>query len=123
MLAALAGNLGNRAMRALDGIEDEEPVVIGELGLRAERPAAVALADLLRRCAPLPFVGVVEPAARAACAATRTGRIAVIATEGTVRAGAYEAAIRRIRPDAAVVSTACPLFVVIRTTPFAARAP
>ena len=56
---------------------------------------------------------MVEPGARAACAATRTGRIAVIATEGTVRAGAYEAAIRRVRPDAAVVSTPCPLFVAL----------
>ena len=31
MLAALAGDLGDRAMRSLDGIEDEEPIVVGEL--------------------------------------------------------------------------------------------
>src|SRR4030095_6895749 len=44
MLAALAGDLGDRAMRSLDRVEDEEPVVVGELGLGAERAAAVALA-------------------------------------------------------------------------------
>ena len=60
--------------------------------------SAVALEPLRRRYAPLPVVGVVEPGARAACAATRSGRIAVIATEGTVRAGAYEHAIRELRP-------------------------
>jgi glutamate racemase len=75
--------------------------------------SAVALDSLRERYAPLPVIGVVEPGAAAACAATRTGRIAVIATEGTVRAGAYERAIRAIRPAASVVSAACPLFVAL----------
>lgn len=75
--------------------------------------SAVALDALRRRHAPLPVVGVVEPGAAAAVAASVTGRIAVIATEGTVRAAAYEAAIRRLRPDAEVVSAACALFVAL----------
>ncbi len=75
--------------------------------------SAVALDALSRRFAPLPVVGVVEPGARAACAATRSGRIAIIATEGTVRAAAYEHAIHGLRPDAGVASAACPLFVAL----------
>ena len=75
--------------------------------------SAVALEPLRRRYAPLPVVGVIEPGARAACAATRSGSIAVIATEGTVRAAAYEKAIRGVRPGARVVSAACPLFVAL----------
>lgn len=75
--------------------------------------SAVALPVLRQRHAPLPVVGVVGPGAEAAAAASRSGRIAVIATEGTVRSGAYEAAIRRLRPDAAVSSVACPLFVAL----------
>ncbi|MBM4195875.1 MAG: glutamate racemase [Gammaproteobacteria bacterium] len=75
--------------------------------------SAIALEDLRTRLAPLPVVGVVEPGARAAVAATRSGRIAVIATEGTVRAGAYDAAIRRLDPAASVTSAACPLFVAL----------
>ncbi len=75
--------------------------------------SAVALDGLRERFAPLPVIGVVEPGARAACAASRGGRIAVIATEGTVRAGAYEREIRRQRPGCEVVSVACSLFVAL----------
>jgi glutamate racemase len=73
----------------------------------------VALDALAAEFAPVPVLGVVEPGAAAACAATRTGRIAVVATESTVRGGAYQAAIRRCRPDAEVAARACPLFVAL----------
>ncbi len=75
--------------------------------------SSVALEVMTSRFAPLPVLGVVEPGAEAACAASRNGRIAVIATEGTVRGGAYEAAIRRRHPGTRVVSRACPLFVAL----------
>jgi glutamate racemase len=73
--------------------------------------SAYALDALRERYPHLPVIGVVEPGASTACAASRNGRIAVIATEGTARAGAYDAAIRRLRPDAAVVSAGAPLLV------------
>ena len=41
------------------------------------------------------MIGVIEPGARAGVAATRNRRIAVIATEGTVKGGAYARAIRK----------------------------
>jgi glutamate racemase len=75
--------------------------------------SAVAVDDLAQRLAPLPVVGVVEPGAAAACAASSHGRIAVIGTESTIRGGAYERAIARRRPSAAVVGRACPLFVAL----------
>jgi glutamate racemase len=75
--------------------------------------SAVALDTLRAEFAPLPVVGVVEPGALAACDATRSGRIAVIATEGTVRGGAYQSAIHRRRPDAEVLARPCPLFVAL----------
>ncbi|MGB5102405.1 MAG: glutamate racemase [Steroidobacteraceae bacterium] len=75
--------------------------------------SAVALDALAAEFAPVPVLGVVEPGAAAACAATRSGRIAVVATESTVRGGAYQAAIRRLRPDAVVTARACPLFVAL----------
>lgn len=59
----------------------------------------------------IPVVGVVEPGAQAACRATRSGRIAVIATESTIRGRAYHRAITAIRPDAQVDGHACSLFV------------
>lgn len=58
----------------------------------------------------IPVVGVIEPGAAAAAAATK-GRVGVIATEGTVASKAYSAAIRRLRPDTDVIESACPLFV------------
>ncbi len=67
--------------------------------------------DYLVERSPVPLVGVIEPGARAAVQATRTGRIGVIGTAGTIASGAYERAIKRLRPDAAVCVQACPLFV------------
>lgn len=58
-------------------------------------------------------IGVLEPGAEAACEASKTGHVVVIATEGTVRGGAYERAIRALRPSARVDSLACPLFVAL----------
>ena len=60
---------------------------------------------------PIPILGVVEPAARAAAAATRNGRIGIIGTKASIRSGAYENAIRRCRRDVMLISRHCPLFV------------
>jgi glutamate racemase len=73
--------------------------------------SAVAVEHLRRHFFPLPLFGVVEPGAHAACSSSRSGRIVVIGTEGTVRGGAYERAIAGLNPDARVTARACPLFV------------
>lgn len=65
----------------------------------------------VKREFPLPVIGVLEPGARAAIAATRTGKIGVIGTEATIGSGAYERAVRAISPDIEVFTQACPLFV------------
>ena len=65
----------------------------------------------LREELPLPVVGVVEPGARAAVAASRGHALGVIGTAGTIASGAYERAIHALLPDARVVARACPLFV------------
>jgi glutamate racemase len=59
----------------------------------------------------LPVIGVVEPGARAAVAASRRGELGVIGTAGTIGSGAYERAIRQIAPNAHIMARACPLFV------------
>lgn len=66
---------------------------------------------VLRAELDVPVLGVVEPGARAAVRATHSGRIGVIATEGTIRSGAYERAIHEASPSADVTALACPLFV------------
>src|SRR6202044_1923157 len=55
---------------------------------------------MLRETLDMPVVGVVEPGARAALAATREGPVGVIGTAGPIASGAYEEAIRRIQPAA-----------------------
>ena len=59
----------------------------------------------------IPVVGVVEPGARAAVAASSRRELGVIGTAGTIGSGAYERAIRAIAPDAHILVRACPLFV------------
>lgn len=56
-------------------------------------------------------LGVVVPGARAAEAATRARRVAVLATEGTVASGAYPAAFSRLDARLEVTQVACPRFV------------
>jgi len=75
--------------------------------------SAVALPGLRARHAQLPVIGVVEPGADAAVAATRNGCIAVLGTEATVRGGAYQRAIAQRRPNARVQAIACQLFVAL----------
>lgn len=67
--------------------------------------------DALRAESPVPVIGVIEPGSRAAVRASKTGRIGVIGTAGTIASGAYARAITTLRPDAQVLSRACPLFV------------
>lgn len=73
--------------------------------------SAVAMPALTREYAPLPVLGVLEEAAGAAVRASKSGHLAVLATESTVKGGAYERAILARRPDARVYSQACSLFV------------
>lgn len=72
---------------------------------------SAALPTLREHFAPLPVLGVVEPGARAAVAATRNRHIAVIGTEATIADGAYQKAITRLLPDATVLGRPCTLFV------------
>lgn len=60
---------------------------------------------------PVPYLGVVPSAARAAAAATRTGRIGVIGTPATIQSRSYEKMLRALVPDAQITATPCPLFV------------
>jgi glutamate racemase len=65
------------------------------------------LQDTLR----VPVIGVIAPGARAAVKTTKSGRIGVIGTRATMTSGAYEQTILALRPNASVISQACPLLV------------
>jgi glutamate racemase len=65
----------------------------------------------LREEFDIPIVGVIEPGARAAVAVTKTKRVGVIGTAGTIKSRAYEKEIKKLLPDAQVTAQACALFV------------
>ncbi|MBI5631959.1 MAG: glutamate racemase [Nitrospirae bacterium] len=67
--------------------------------------------DAVRRSFPVPVVGVIEPGAKAAAAATKRKKIGVIGTEATVRSSSYSRAIQAIDPAIEVFGIPCPLFV------------
>ena len=75
--------------------------------------SSVGLPSLKAHAGDIPVIGVIEPGANAAAAASRSGDIAVIGTERTVREGAYQRAILRARATARIRSAAAPLFVAL----------
>jgi glutamate racemase len=70
--------------------------------------SALAL-DAIQDAVPVPVLGVIEPGASAARAASRTGDVLVVATEATVHSHAYAAACRAHGLN--VLEKACPLLV------------
>jgi glutamate racemase len=73
--------------------------------------SALAL-PAIRRNVSVPVVGMIEPGARAVVsAAAGSPRVGVVATESTVKSGAYSNAIKSLAPEIEVFERACPLFV------------
>jgi glutamate racemase len=70
--------------------------------------SALAL-DAIQDAVPVPVLGVIEPGATAARAASRTGDVLVIATDATVHSHAYAAACQAHGLRA--IEKACPLLV------------
>jgi glutamate racemase len=72
--------------------------------------AAAALEDL-QASIGVPVIGVIEPGVRSLIAATRSGRVGVIATAGTVASGAYQRAVDATGAAVELTCAACPGFV------------
>lgn len=76
--------------------------------------ASTAARDHLQAlCTDLPVIGVVEPGAEAAVAATRNHQVYVMATETTIVSGAYQACIKKAMPDAQVQAVPSGLLVAL----------
>ena len=77
------------------------------LVLACNTATAGALPEV-REATDVPVLGVIRPGAVSAAAATRVGKVGVIATQGTVQSGAYPAAILEADPALVVAQQACP---------------
>jgi glutamate racemase len=86
--------------------EDVKAIVIA-----CNTVSAVAAPETLRIDLDLPVLGVIEPGARAAVAATRSGKIGILATAGTIASGAYTRAVSTLSTRAEVFGQAAPLLV------------
>jgi glutamate racemase len=74
--------------------------------------SALAL-SAVRRHVKVPVLGVIEPGALSAAAVTKNKKIAVIATESTVKSKAYPNHLKKIDKTFNAAQYACPLFVPI----------
>lgn len=72
-----------------------------------------ALEAVQEMSAPIPVIGMIEPAAKAALAVTKNNRIGIIATSGTVRSGAYTRQLQKLRPEVEVFSEPCQMLVAL----------
>lgn len=95
-------------VRQICGYLREQGVKIIVIACNTATAAGLAMAQ---REFDVPIIGVVEPGARAAVRSTRSRKVGVLATQGTVDSGAYNAAIAALDAGVQVTSVAAPLFV------------
>lgn len=60
---------------------------------------------------PVHIINLVDPGSRAAVSASRSGKIGIIATVGTVNSRAFQNKIKELKKEAEVHAVGCPLFV------------
>ncbi|MGN8245864.1 glutamate racemase [Cellulomonas soli] len=98
---------------ALEVMDDLVDAGVKMLVIACNTASAAMLRDARERYTlrhGIPVVEVILPAARRAVAATRSGRIGVIATKATVESRAYDDAFA-VAPGVELVTQACPRFV------------
>ncbi|HEV7845177.1 MAG TPA: glutamate racemase, partial [Thermoleophilaceae bacterium] len=97
---------GDRSADELLGFARELAGILLERGAKAlvvacNSATAAALPQLREELGDrVPLIAVVSPESRLAAAATRTGRVGLIATPATVTSGAYARALAEAAPDA-----------------------
>ncbi|MDI3280849.1 MAG: glutamate racemase, partial [Bacillota bacterium] len=82
-----------------------------KLAIAACNTSSALALPVVRREFDLPVVGMIEGGAELAAEVTRNGRIGLLATESTVRSGAYVEAFRALDPALRVYQQACPRLV------------
>ncbi|MBI3794181.1 MAG: glutamate racemase [Nitrospinae bacterium] len=72
--------------------------------------ASAAAGDVLRKSFDVPILGVIEAGVEEAVGRSKSGKIGVIGTAGTIQSGKYEALLRGSGVTK-IISAPCPLFV------------
>jgi glutamate racemase len=100
-----AATVAHYAVGAVRYLQDQG----AELLVIACNTATALALDEIKAAASVEVIGVVEPGAEAAAAATRTRKVVVIGTEATISSHAYRRALEARK--VMVREKACPLFV------------
>ncbi|GLC88373.1 glutamate racemase [Lysinibacillus piscis] len=87
-----------------------EKMNVKMLVIACNTATAVAL-ESLQRNMPFPVLGVINAGARAAVKKTKRHEVVVLATEGTIKSGAYEKALLALSTSTQIIPLACPTFV------------
>lgn len=86
---------------------------IKALVIACNTATTAALSHLQAMLPDMPVLGVVSPGATAAVAATKNQRVAVLATETTIAANAYQRFISAQLPKAVISARACSVLVAL----------
>ncbi len=95
------------ALEIMDALVEEN---VKMLVIACNAASSTAFDDARTRY-DVPVLSVIEPAVKAAIAATRNRKIGLIGTVVTVDSGAYDKAVAASRANVSLVSQACPRFV------------
>lgn len=99
------------ALNASDLIFKHHPIKM--LVIACNTASTLAYGAVCEKHAGLPIIDVVHPGAQAAVSTSKTGDIAVIATEATVLSGGYQAAIKALNPKADIHTISAGVFVAL----------
>lgn len=110
---------GTKSLQTVERYAVENSLFLEAHGIKllvvACNTASALALPAIRRAVHVDVIGVIEPGARAAVeSATQNAEaqnIGVIATEATIKSGAYASAIARFDSSIKVIERACPLFV------------
>ena len=105
---------GGRGAEQLKAMARQDIAFVSSLGVKAIIVAcgtlSSAAADVLDEC-PLPLSGVLNASVNVLRQLGGTSPLGVIATEASIRSGAFKAALRSAFPEREIVDLACPEFV------------
>src|SRR5699024_11465705 len=75
--------------------------------------ATAAVMPALRDAVDVPVYGVINPGSLGALRKSDNNEMLLLATEGTIKSGAYEEGILSLDPDVNIHNLACPEFVTL----------
>ena len=110
---------GTKSLQTVERYAVENSLFLEAHGIKllvvACNTASALALPAIRKAVSVDVIGVIEPGARAAIESSvqsaAAQNIGVIATEATIKSGAYGQAIANLAPSIQVIERACPLFV------------